>query len=302
MSIIKPLLLAAFVLATAPALADTPIDQTHALDPDATLSVRNVSGTVIVHTWDRHQVRITGTLGDNVRKLEVSGDAHDLRIRVKGPNDDSDGFHWGSDSSMGPTTLNLTVPKGVNLQLHTVSARIQADGLEGGEIDAKSVSGNVVISAKSPDVEIDSVSGDVKLTGSAKEVDVTTVSGDIQVERVNHEATAQSVSGNIRLAGGPLDEVSMESVSGDMYLDGTLTDDASAKLHSMSGDIHLTLAGQPQANLEATTFSGDIHSAWGTVDEPTYGPGSKLHTRIGKGGASITLKTFSGDVDIRQGH
>lgn len=300
--LIKPLLLVTLTLAAAPVLADTPIHKSHALAPDAELTVRNVSGAIIVHTWDRHQVRITGTLGNNVRKLEVTGDAHDLKITVKGSEGAGSGwFHWSDDSSMGPTTLKLMVPDSVNLELHTVSARIQADGLKGGQIDAKSVSGNIVIDAHSPDMEITSVSGDVHLTGSAKELDVTTVSGDIKAGHVGHEASAQSVSGDVRLSGGPLHEVDMESVSGDLYLDGSLTGDASANLHSMSGDIHLTLAGKPQATLQATTFSGDIHSPWGKVDEPTYGPGSKLHTKIGDGNVQITLKTFSGDVDIRQG-
>ncbi|HET7266740.1 MAG TPA: DUF4097 family beta strand repeat-containing protein [Oleiagrimonas sp.] len=301
-NLIKPLLFVAFALVAVPAMADTPIHQSHALDPDAELTVRNVSGAIIVHTWDRHEVRITGTLGNNVRKLEIDGDAHELEIAVKGPNDDDSGWlDWGSDSSMGPTTLELTVPKSVNLELHTVSARIEADGLDGGEIDAKSVSGNITIKAHSPDIDIDSVSGDVRFSGQAGEIEITTVSGDIRAGQAGHEANTQSVSGDIHLSGGPLHEVSMESVSGDLFFDGALTADAKADLHSMSGDIHLTLPEPPQATLKATTFSGDIRSPWGKVNEPEYGPGSKLDTRIGSGDARITLKTFSGDVDIRKG-
>lgn len=301
-NIIKPLLCIALTLVAVPALADTPIHQSHALDPDAELTVRNVSGAIIVHTWDRHEVRIAGTLGNNVRKLEVEGNAHKLEIEVKGPDDDSGWLNWGNDSSMGPTTLELTVPKSVNLALHTVSARIEADGLDGGEIDAKSVSGNITIKARSPDVDIDSVSGDVQLSGQAREIEITTVSGDIRAGQAGHEASTQSVSGDIHLGGGPLHEVDMESVSGDLFFDGALTDDAEADLHSMSGDIHLSLSTAPQAKLKATTFSGDIRSPWGKVNEPEYGPGAKLDTRIGSGNARITLKTFSGDVDIRQGH
>lgn len=302
MTIIKPLLLVAIALLCAPALASTPIDQTHALAPDADLSVSNVAGAIIIHTWDRDQVHITGTLGNNVRKLEVTGDAHDLRIKVKGPDDDSGWLHWDSDSSMGPTTLKLMVPKSVNLSLHVVSARIEADGLDGGEFEVNSVSGNVVVNTRSPEVDIETVSGEVRLAGNAREVDITTVSGDVEVEHVEHEASAHSVSGDIQLAGGPLHEVSMESVSGNLSLDGSLADGADADLHSMSGDIRLTLADTPQATLEATTFSGNIQSPWGKVIEPDYGPGSKLHTRMGSGDGHITLKTFSGDVDIRNGH
>ncbi len=300
MSIIKSLLFTAFALAAAPAFAATAINQVHPLDAHARLRVSNVSGAVVIQTWDKPQVRVTGTLGNNAR-LKVEGDSHDLEIKVKGPDDDGGGF-WGHGDDMGPSTLQLTVPGSVNLKLHTVSATIQADGLAGGEFDAKTVSGNITVDGNNPDIEIDSVSGDVHLKGTAREVDITTVSGDIRVAHVAHEAEAQSVSGDIRLSGGPLDEADMESVSGDLYLDAGLTANAKAKLHSMSGDIHLTFAGKPAATLDASTFSGDIHSPWGQVDEPGYGPGSKLHTRVGDGGARVTLKTFSGDVFLRQGH
>lgn len=301
MNLIKPLVPIAFMLVAAPALAGTPISNTRPLAPQAELTVDNVAGAVIIHTWDKHQLRITGTLGNNAH-LKITGDAHDLTVKVKTPGSVNSGwFHWNS-SSAGPTTLKLTVPKGVELKVHTVSAHIKANGLDGGEIDAKSVSGNIAIDAHSPDMDIHSVSGDIHLTGSTREADVNTVSGDIRVQQVGHEASAQSVSGDIHLAGGPLEEVSMESVSGDLFLTGSLATDGSADLHSMSGDIHLTLNGQPHGKLTASSFSGDIHSPWGKANEPEYGPGSSLSTRLGAGSAHIKLKTFSGDVDIRQGH
>lgn len=303
MKTIASILLLALTVSTVPAFADTTINQTHALSAHATLNVNNVAGAVIVHTWNQPEVRITGTLGHNAGKLQISGDANDLTIKIKRPCEHGSGwFQWGDGCSMGPTTMILTVPSGVHLQVQTVSAHIQADGLDGGEIDAKSVSGNIIIDAHSPDMEINSVSGDVHLTGDAGKASVTTVSGEISVARVDHAAIMQSVSGDVHAAGGPLDQASMTSVSGDVYLDGSLTRNATVDLHSMSGDIHLTLSGQPDANLTATSFSGDINSDWGKVVQPQYGPGSSLNTKIGNGDGSITLKSFSGDVDIRQGH
>ncbi len=301
MKIIQTLFVVALALVAAPTFAGTTINQTHDLAPDAHLSVSNVAGAIIVQTWSKHAVGMSGSLGHNA-KLEVSGDANDLEIKVKGPGDDSGWFHWNSDNDMGPTTLKLMVPRSVNLDLHVVSAYIKADGLAGGKFAANSVSGNVTVSTQSPSVNIQSVSGDVELAGAADQLEVTSVSGDIRIQHVAHQASAQSVSGDIHLAGGPFKHVSMESVSGDIYLDGSLTDNAHANLHSMSGDIRLTLTGTPQASLHASSFSGDIESPWGKVNEPTYGPGSSLDTRIGDGGASITLKSFSGDVVIRQAH
>ena len=296
MKTIRSLLLLAFVLTACPAFADTPINQTHALAPDAELSVSNVAGSVTIQTWDKHQVGITGSLGSN-SELKLSGDAGDFSIKIK--NKDSGMF--GSDD-MGPTTLKLMVPKGVHLDVDTVSASITAGGLAGGKLDLDTVSGNIRIDADSPDVEIDSVSGDVQLAGAAAKLDVNSVSGDVRVDKVGAKASAQTVSGDVRLHGGPFRDVSVETVSGDISLTGAMADKVKAKLHSMSGDIHLGMDGSPQAALDATSFSGDIHSAFGKVETPTYGPGSSLHFRLGNGDGNITLNSFSGDIDIREGN
>jgi hypothetical protein len=295
MKAIHSLLLIAFVTISAPALASTSINQTHKLAPDAHLAVDNVAGAVIVHTWDKHAVGISGTLGSN-STLKVTGDADDLTIKVKKKSGHSG---WFGHSNMGPTTLKLMVPKGISLKADTVSARITAKGLAGGTLDLDTVSGNVQIDADSPRVKINSVSGDLELSGTAKSLDVNTVSGDVKVDKAGADASVQTVSGEVGMHGGPFHDVAVETVSGDIALEGALAEGVSAKLHSMSGDIRLSVTGKPQASLHASTFSGDIHSPWGKVDEPSHGPGASLDTDLGNGGGSITLKTFSGDVVIR---
>lgn len=301
MKIIRSLVFLAVALVALPAMAaDTPINQTHDLAPKAHLSVSNVAGAVIVQTWNKSEVAMTGSLGFN-SKIEVTGDADDLSIKVKGLHEsDSGWFHW-SDDNMGATTLKLMVPAGVHLDVDTVSARIDAKGLKGGKLDLHTVSGNVRLDATSPQVRIKSVSGEVTLEGTADHLSITTVSGDIHARQAVHNATAQSVSGDIHLGGGPLQEVQMESVSGDLNLDATLAADADADLHSTSGDIEVNLGGHAQISISANTFSGDIHSAYGTVHTPEYGPGSSLNARVGNGNATITLKTMSGDIGIGHG-
>lgn len=294
------LLLAGLVFIAPPALADTSIDQTHELSPDARLSVSNVKGAIIIHTWDKPRVHITGTLGANTPPLEVEGGKNHLTIKVKN-NSGGGWFNWSGSSSMGPTRLELTVPKGVNLEVNVVSARVKADGLEGGKLDLDTVSGNLQVTADSPSVTINSVSGGVKLGGKAARLDVNTVSGDVRIERVGNQASAQTVSGDVQLSGGPLQKASVDTVSGDIDIAASLAPDTSTRLHSMSGDIRLRLEGKAGADLNAKSMSGDIRSAFGKAGKPTYGPGSRLHYKLGDGKGDITLESLSGDIDIRKG-
>lgn len=297
MKIIRPLLLCALTLLVVPAWADTPIQKTHALAADAQLSVSNVAGSVTIHVWDKHELRLTGSLGENA-KLEISGDADDLSIKVKQADEDG----WFGSSSMGATSLNLMVPKGVNLHLDTVSARIRADGLDGGTHKISTVSGNVQLKLVSPKTRINTVSGDVQFDGTATELDVTTVSGDVRVDKAGTKANMQTVSGDVHMQGGPFHSLAVETVSGDIAMSGSMADDVNAELHSMSGDIRLHLDGEPQLQVSAKTFSGDIHSDFDQIGGTTYNSDSGLRITIGKGTGKLTLQSFSGDIDIRKGN
>lgn len=296
MKTIFSIMLCALALVVGPAMADTPINQTHTLQPNAQLSVSNVAGTVTVHVWDKHEVGLTGTLGENA-KLDISGDADHLKIKIKQAKDGNSG--WFGSSHMGATTLELMVPKEVNLDVDTVSARITADGLSGGKLALNTVSGDMRVNAVSPEVKVNSVSGTVQLTGTSHKLDITTVSGDVQVDKAGKQAQTQTVSGSIEMHGGPFRHLAVETVSGDITLAGTMAHDVLATLHSMSGDIHLRLDGSPQLTLGAKSLSGDIRSKFGQVKESAHGPNSNVHFTLGDGQGQITLNSFSGDIDIR---
>ncbi|MHB8912991.1 MAG: hypothetical protein ACYC42_10185, partial [Lysobacter sp.] len=59
------------VLTSAPLLAATVINQSRPLDPRGRIEIENLKGRIEVRAWDRTEVRITGSLGDGVEKLEI---------------------------------------------------------------------------------------------------------------------------------------------------------------------------------------------------------------------------------------
>lgn len=287
------------MMAFTPAHADTPIDQTHALAAHAHLSIDNVKGAVNVSTWDQNQIHITGSLGEGVKKLAVEGDAQDLRIKVEGPHQ-SGWFNWGSDNRMGPTTLNVQVPRGINLKVDVVSAIVSIKGLDGGKVDINTVSGRVHANLRSPRVSVDSVSANIGLDGAVDDADLQTVSGDINAPQVGQRAKLETVSGDIRLGGGPFRKLSLNTVSGDIGINGALTDDGNINIDSMSGDVSLQLPASLSARIQASSFSGDIRTDFGKVVTHEHGPGSELKTTVGGGQGTITLETFSGDIRLRR--
>jgi len=297
---LSPLLLA---LSIGQAFASTPINLSKDIRPNAKVNIDNVRGEVTVTTWDKNQVQVSGTLGDGARPLEIEGDERNVDIRVQSGEQKGNWFSWGNDSSMQPTTLNVRVPRSVEIHINVVSAPVSMDGLDGGKIDVESVSGRIRANLKSPEVSMQTVSGTIDLAGRAGKADLQTVSGDITAPNVVDKIDAQTVSGRMTIGGGPWKEASFSTVSGDTQVNGGPTRDGKLDIDSMSGDVQLQLPSDTMARLEASTFSGDLRSDWGTPSKGEDGPGKELKTTIGGGGAYIHVESFSGDVRVRNaGH
>lgn len=292
-----PLLL---VLCIGQALADTPINLRRAASPDARVSVSNVKGQVTITAWDRNEVQVNGTLGNGAAPLAIEGDNGDLQIKVQPQGGSHGWFNWNGDNAMGPTTLDLHVPKGARLDVSVVSAPLGIDGMDGGEISINSVSGRVRVDARTPVLTVDSVSGTVQQSGHAERADLQTVSGDILAPALGISADLQTVSGRIQAAGGPWHKFNLSTVSGDVQVNGGVADHGSIDIDSMSGNVQMQVPPDLSAAIHASSFSGDLRSDFGKVSEHEHGPGSELNVDVAGSRGRIHVETFSGDLRIRK--
>ena len=135
-----------------------PINQTRPLDPRGHIEIDNLKGRIQVRAWDRNEVHITGSLGDGVEKLVVEGDGDHLVVRAEYPKHIGG---WRGDRT-GPTDLLLQVPLRADLDIESVSADIDVDGVAPGDLSIDTVSGDVVAAAAPRNADINSVSGDLQ--------------------------------------------------------------------------------------------------------------------------------------------
>lgn len=286
-------------LATAPAFAATPINETRPLAADGTVHVENVKGRVVVRTWAQPQVRVTGSLGKGAEKLEIEGGARSLSISVKYPEHGGGWKLWGRDDrNIEPTILEVMVPQRASLDLDTVAADIDVQQMAGRQLDASSVSGAVVITASSPrEVDVESVSGDVILRVTTAKLDASSVSGDVRASGgITGRVKMESVSGDLDLGAQALDRLDVSTVSGDVTVRTALRPGGSIKGETLSGELTLGLPASSSARVHVESFSGDIRSPSGKVEREEHGPGSSLETQFGSGQGQIDLESFSGDV------
>jgi DUF4097 and DUF4098 domain-containing protein YvlB len=265
---------------------------------DARIEIDNVRGTVTVTTWDKNVADLSGSLGSD-SKLDISGDASHLSLKVQGTKNG-----WNGNGPSTDSDLVLRVPHTAALDVGVVSADAKVNGAAGKTLEVASVSGSVTVNSGAPDVDVNSVSGDVMFDGAANtsmtRAHLQTVSGNINAKGLSGRVKVETVSGDMVVDAGQIQDLEAGTVSGDANLTLTPAPHASIKLESMSGDLRLHLPSTLSAHIEASTFSGGIDSDFGKVQEKEMGPGSSLDAQAGAGDAKISAQSFSGDIQVRK--
>ncbi len=283
------LVFALLALAPLSALAGQTVDERWGIDANATVSIENIAGEIVVKGWDRNEAHLTGELGKSVEELEISASSSSLQIEVINRN----------ERNVDSTELKLMVPRGASVDISAVSADIDVSGLDNEKLTASSVSGDVEVNATSKRVSIESVSGNVEFRGQTQRISAESVSGDIDLSGIAGEIAATTVSGDMELQAGIVESAKLETVSGDIVVKGEISGNGKLRAESMSGDVVIYLPAAQSGLFKAQSFSGRIYTDFGSVSHAKHGPGSHLKHVKGSGGAEVRVESFSGNIKLK---
>lgn len=310
------------------ALAQRPLDETRKAKPGGVVQISNVSGSVRVVAWDRAEVRLTGELERNVERVDFEVRDGRTSIRTVIPK-------RGGKKTGAFLTVELPASSRVEVNAVSASVEFKDSGPpEEGEalreaVYVKTVSGDIDVFAFAGTVELTSVSGEVSFAGTAETLDIETTSGDIKftgahsaeadtisgdikcsraasVElhstsgdltamEIGHHAEGSSISGDIKVAVASIDKVALQTVSGDIELQGPLAPAGRIRAATQSGDIDLRLPADVSAEFGLHTKSGDIRTKFGIIGGSARGD---LEFALGSGDGYVQLSTTSGDITI----
>jgi DUF4097 and DUF4098 domain-containing protein YvlB len=277
---------------------------------DGRVSLSNISGDVAVTGGSGDEVvveAIKRTRGDRSRladvRIEVSNSSSRVDIRTEYPR------YSNTNVSVDYT---ISVPSGVSIELHSISGGVKVAGVKGA-VRAETISGRVLI-GDSPNVELaKTVSGDVSLSGISTDGNLSagTVSGTITAKGLKaRRLEFSSVSGDVNLTDVNAPSVHAKSVSGGFEYAGTILKGGEYDVNVHSGTIRFALSNPPGFYLNADSFSGSIRTDYPvTIGGPNtrdnddrrrgrMGIGRSVHGINGDGSATLTLRTFSGDIVI----
>src|ERR1700727_2166858 len=157
-----PIRLCALALLAAPwslAYAATSVDEHRAANPQGAVEIDNVAGVIDVQGWDKSEVAVTGTIGKDVERVDVTGDSNRTSIRVVLPK----GVHWGMRD--GDARLVIHVPTNSSVSASLVSSDLKVSAVHGA-LELRTVSGNISGDGGG-DLRANDVSGDIHFTAMA---------------------------------------------------------------------------------------------------------------------------------------
>jgi DUF4097 and DUF4098 domain-containing protein YvlB len=283
------LVIALLALAPLSVLAGQSVDERWDIDANASISIENIAGEIVIRGWDKKEAHLTGELGKSVEELEIKASTSSLQISVINRH----------ERNIDSTKLKLMVPIGASVDISAVSADIYVTGLDNDNLTASSVSGDVDVDATSQRVSIESVSGDVEFSGQTGRISAESVSGDLDLSGISGDIAATTVSGDMELQAGLIESARLETVSGDLTVNGEVSGNGKLTAESMSGDVVIYLPSSQSGLFKAQSFSGTISTDFGSVKHEEHGPGSHLKYVSDKGGAEVRVESFSGNIKLK---
>jgi DUF4097 and DUF4098 domain-containing protein YvlB len=279
---------------------------------DGRFSIFNVAGDITITGGSGDEVSIEAlkrTRGDRSALGRVQIDVEErpgrVEVRTEYERNRSD---RSADVSVDYT---VTVPSSAAVDVKSVSGTVKLSNVQGA-VRAESVSGDVITSS-TPRLELaKTVSGDVSLGGVTTDGDLsaTSVSGSVSARGLKVRGLELgTVSGSVTIADAACERLDGKTVSGNIEYAGALAKAGRYNINTHSGTIQLTLTGSTGFELIANTFSGNIRSdlpitiggsVGGRDERRRFGPGRAIRGAFGDGSATLTLRTFSGDIVIEK--
>lgn len=283
--------------------------KTESLAPDGKVYLGNVSGNVRIIVWNNNEVKIDAVKISKAGSFEKAKEnAASVNIEIKRTDNQLDIQTEYPELQRKKSTLDvsvdyvLTVPARAGLTVNNVSGDIDAENA-GGLIKLQAVSGNITV-ANCANGVLNAVSGNITLRGVAGDFKARTVSGSISIEKASGSLSAETVSGKVLAKDlSNAGSVDVNCASGNVFLEGGLNPKGRYSLETHSGDITVSVPESAAFDFTYWAFSGEYHSDFkiimGSADKEK-GSQREIRGQVNGGGADLTIKTFSGDINLKK--
>jgi hypothetical protein len=244
------------------------------------LNVRLIGGTVAVLASEDRLSSPHATLAVSEvsgRPLQVSHS--DGLLTVSYESLSWDGLFGFLKPRKDSAEVTITVPADCPIQLGVLSASAVVAGLHAG-------------------AAVKGMSGDITLDGVTGDVSAETMSGEVAACGIDGEIHFKSVSGGLTLAGGSVDSLAVDTMSGQVTADVSLGEGGSVRVSTMSGEVTLRLPADSDARVLLQSTSGAVRTEFETLRAVKAPASHTVSGNVGAGTGHVSVTTMSGAVTL----
>ena len=265
------------------------VERRLAIDPHASIRIFNLAGATRVTGWDRDSIVVTGAIPPGGGSFFIGGAGAGAKLGVT------------SDSLNAPgAMLDVFVPRGATVWVKSSTADVTLSGVDG-DVDISTVSGRIRAEGTPRRLSAEAMDGNIELATRAAITRAKTASGSITLSGGGGDVTASSVSGAIRYTGAhKVLTGRLETVTGPVTFQGTVIRGGTLNIETHDGLVDLTVPRDQLADFDLTTFGGSVTNALSGAG-PVVPKGKPVRFSSGGGGASVTVRTFKGNVRVAGG-
>jgi len=273
--------MAAMLLATGAGAQTHRTERHFPIEGKPVVTVQNPSGRIQVKAWDKHEVMVVGQYAGN--NVEVDSEQAGNRIEIATRVGDS-------NTATGDlkTDYEISVPTETELQIRTDSGNVTIDSVHG-------------------DMSFDSITADLALQDVEGYLVVKTIGGSTVCTRCAGRLDANSISGSFQLIQPVMDNVRVQTSSGNILFDGTFLNRGIYVLKNYSGTIEVRFSNTDSFDVNASSLFGNVINQAPVVPDrhkmrapkyPTNGMAQSLFGSMNEGHAKVELSSFNGTIKI----
>ena len=244
-------------------------------DDVAEVNVRLMAGTVAVLASDDSPSLAVSELSG--RPLQVTHEDGILTVSYESLS--WDGLLGFLKPHKDSVAVTITVPADCPIQLGVLSASAVVAGLHAG-------------------AAVKGMSGDITLDGVTGDVSAETLSGEVAACDLDGEIRFKSMSGGLTLAGGSVDALDVNTMSGQVTADVTLRGTGAIDVSTMSGEVTLRLPADSDARVRLQSTSGPVRTDFETLQTAKAPASHTVSGNVGAGTGHVSVTTMSGAVTL----
>jgi DUF4097 and DUF4098 domain-containing protein YvlB len=127
------------------------------------------------------------------------------------------------------------------------------------------------------------------------------MSGEVAACDLDGEIHFKSMSGGLTLAGGSVDTLTVDTMSGQVTADVAVSSTGSVHVNTMSGEVTLRLPADSAAQVHLHSTSGPVRTEFESLRTIKAPASHTVSGNVGAGTGHVSVTTMSGAVTLLRG-